>query len=73
LLTIITGAFLYATFFSAYSSNPGLNGQQNNGHLHKEIEALRSQIIQMSEKAKAHKALEKLQNLTIVDLHAMVE
>jgi tRNA U34 5-carboxymethylaminomethyl modifying enzyme MnmG/GidA len=73
LLAIICGTFLYATFFSANSSNPEPNGQQNNGHLHKEIETLRNQIGQMAEETKMQKALEKLQNHTIVDLRAMVQ
>jgi Tfp pilus assembly protein PilN len=73
LLAIICGTVLYATFFSANSSNPEPNGQQNNGHLHKEIEALRNQIGQMRDEAKTQKTLEKLQNLTIADLRAMVE
>jgi CHAD domain-containing protein len=45
----------------------------DNKHLHKEIEALRNQTGQMRDEAKTQKALEKLQNLTIADLRAMVE
>jgi hypothetical protein len=52
LIAIICGTFLYATFFTANSSNPGSNGLQKNEHLHKEIEALRSQIGQMAEEVK---------------------
>jgi tRNA U34 5-carboxymethylaminomethyl modifying enzyme MnmG/GidA len=54
-------------------ANPGLNGQQNHGHLHNEIEALRSQMGQMAEEAKAQKALEKVHLQTIVEFHAIVE
>jgi regulator of replication initiation timing len=72
-MAIICGTFLYATFFPTNSSNPGLNGGHNNGHLHKEIEALHSQIGQMLEEAKAQKALEKEQLQLIGELNAVVE
>jgi hypothetical protein len=55
-----------------HPANPGLNGQQNHGYLHKVIEELRSQMGQMAEEAKAQKALEKLLLQTIVEFHANV-
>jgi hypothetical protein len=73
LLAIICGTFLYATFFSTNSSNPGPCGEQNNGHRHKEIEVLRSQIGQMMEEAKSQKALEKEHLQLIGELRALVE
>jgi hypothetical protein len=82
---IFSGPFLYTQFSYIAKmnqqqdvqpedpANPGLNGQQNHGHLHKVIEALESQIGQMAEEAKAQKALEKLHLQTIAALRAIVE
>jgi Na+/phosphate symporter len=65
-MAIICSTFLYATFFSPNSSNPETIYEQKYEHLHKEIEALRTQIDQMLEK-------EKLHIDTISDLRATVE
>jgi regulator of replication initiation timing len=54
-------------------ANPEPKGEQNHRHLHKELEALRTQIGQMAEEAKAQKALEKLHLQTIDALRANVE
>jgi hypothetical protein len=66
LLTIICGTFLYATFFSpANSSNPGPSGEQNNGHLYKEIEALRSQIGEIVEERNIERNLQTIEKLCV--------
>jgi hypothetical protein len=65
-MAIICSIFLYATFFLPSSSNHGPSGEQNYEHLHKEIEALRTQIGQMDRKEKLHIG-------TISDLRAKIE
>jgi hypothetical protein len=65
-MAIICGTLIYATFFSeANFSNPGPSGEQNNGHLYKEIESLRTQIGQMLEERNVGKNLQTIEQLRV--------